>query len=417
MLTDTTAVAAAPTIPARIERGLVWLLLIIALVLSTGLGFITSYAFLGVVVLAAAFLLTRRGVDWRPGPMAWVLIGVYATLQALFLITANDQRDALAAANFIALLLFWPLAVLLARHAATGNAERVAQLALVGVAIGFVSSVVEIFVFNLDRAGHVANNDPIRLANTTVILGFFSAVMMAPYATGAKRWVYLLAGPVLAFATVMLTGTRIAMVAFPIMAFVSIILITRRRWLGIAIAAAVLVVLVIVGIVNPFGDARLALLLSSVTDVIGGQTDADEAVSIRLMLWEAGWKVLQQSPIVGVGWGNMMELVMPQLPESVPRIFTHLHNEALNFAVFGGVVGVALFLVLIAAPLVVALRSPRDSQYAARLHSISILIVAYVVMGLTDTMLSFELHTALYVGFVAIVLHYCRDPASQVSRS
>ena len=37
------------------------------------------------------------------------------------------------------------------------------------------------------------------------------------------------------------------------------------------------------------------------------------------------------------------------------------------------------------------------------------LVTCYVVMGLTDTMIAFEMNTMLYVVLVAALLHFCRD--------
>jgi hypothetical protein len=68
------------------------------------------------------------------------------------------------------------------------------------------------------------------------------------------------------------------------------------------------------------------------------------------------------------------------------------------------------------------LRSPRDSLFGARLYGIVILITSYFGLGLADVMLGFETHTALYVGWAAVLLAFCRDgnvakaPASVPSR-
>ena len=151
------------------------------------------------------------------------------------------------------------------------------------------------------------------------------------------------------------------------------------------------------------GMARLAFAT--------GAPVADHAMAVRFKLYEAGWQAFEQSPLFGHGWARLMSSVEPFLAgaDKTYAKLPHLHNEVLNFAVFGGVAGVAIYLVLIAMPIIIALRSRRDGQYRARLAGTGILALGYVVMGLPDTMLSFDLHTALYVALVATLLGYCRD--------
>ena len=107
-----------------------------------------------------------------------------------------------------------------------------------------------------------------------------------------------------------------------------------------------------------------------------------------------------------------MQVIVPYVDETQRWVLglPHLHNEILQFAISGGLVAVAVCLSLLAAPIVIALRSSADSQRPARVNSTIVLTVAYVAMGTTDTMIGFELHTALYVALTAIILAWCRDP-------
>ena len=69
----------------------------------------------------------------------------------------------------------------------------------------------------------------------------------------------------------------------------------------------------------------------------------------------------------------------------------------------------ALYLVLIVVPPVLVIASPVDGQKAQRSLGVGTLVTCYVVMGLTDTMIAFEMNTMLYVVLVAALLHFCRD--------
>mgnify|MGYP006204784839 CR=1 FL=1 len=69
------------------------------------------------------------------------------------------------------------------------------------------------------------------------------------------------------------------------------------------------------------------------------------------------------------------------------------------------------WFLLLAAPLVAAWRSPRDSQRLVRLYGGAVLVAGYAGAGLTDLMFGFEFHTALYVVLAAVLIGYCRDRA------
>jgi O-antigen ligase len=391
------------------ERLLLGSVFAVTLVLTCVLGLITSYLLVVLAAIAAGYyLLHGRGAGWVFDAPAKLFLAAFLVLAALFALTARGSADMVFTLNFTAFLVYAPLATLFARNAGPNNARNLAWLALSGVAVGCAASAVEVYLFGNSRAGDLVS-DPIRLANSAVILGFL-ALMGLVQQKDPLRWVFLL-GPVLALFTVLLTGARIAMLAYPVLVFAAAILLMRRKWLGLLLGLLFVGVLLAAAVSGLFGSGRLASLLTVFNDIASGSTVADNSVRIRLELYEAGWAAFQQSPFIGHGWAQLMTASAEHLAEAdqVHVRLPHLHNELLNFAVAGGLVGVVVYLVLIAMPVVVALRGPRDSQHQARLFGSAILVVAYLVMGLTDTMLSFELHTALYVAYTAILLSYCRD--------
>ena len=103
------------------------------------------------------------------------------------------------------------------------------------------------------------------------------------------------------------------------------------------------------------------------------------------------------------------------LPDVDPLYLEHakalpqLHNDVVNFAVAGGVVGVAVYLLIVFTPLVAALRSPADRYRAARVYATAGLAIVYVCGGLTDLMFGHEFHTALFVMLNAIVFGVYRE--------
>ncbi len=391
----------------RFERGLRWTLLAATLGLACLTGFATSYVLLLLAVVAAGFFFSRR-IGMGFGAPARLFLAAFIGVGILFALSARQPADVLFSVNFIAFLAYAPMATLFDRAAAPENTETVARLALAGTALGCAISLIEVFVLDAGRAGQFIT-DTIRLGDTAVLLGFLSLIGTVRR-SGHGRWLYLL-GPVLALIVVLLTGARGAMLAFPVLALAAVLFIVRNKSIAAAAGAAALALLVGAALAGVFGSARLDSMIDIFRSLATGVPVGDEAVRIRIELYKAGWAAFQESPLIGHGWARLMTSVEPYLAEAdrVHATLPHLHNEVLNFAVFGGIGGIAIYVMLIAMPVVLSLRSPRDSQYRARLFGSIMLVLGYVVMGLPDTMLSFELHTALYVALTAILLAFCRD--------
>jgi O-antigen ligase len=202
------------------------------------------------------------------------------------------------------------------------------------------------------------------------------------------------------------------MVAFPIVAAVALLTAVPAR-ARLPLLALLVVVVVATGFaVMNSGHARFVSLIETVNQLAAGIPVTDNSVRIRIELYDGAWRAFLQSPLIGHGWRHMMPSVIALIPEADRAYVSglpHLHNDVLNFMVFGGLVGLALYVTLLALPLVLALRSPADSQKRQRVMGVIVLVASYISMGLTDTMLSFELHTMLYVALTAILLRFCRD--------
>lgn len=399
--------------PSRFERLLVVAALGTILVVTPVLGLLTTYAIVFVALIFAIRNLARGGrARWNLREPGKTFLAAFAALVLLFSVTARQPADVLFALNFVVFVFFVPLATLFDRNAAPSNSTLVAWLALAGAGVACAASLFEIFGLGHDRAGSVFS-DYIRFANTAVILGFI-ALIGTIQKQGRSRWVFLL-GPALALVVVLLTGARIAMLAYPALALAATVLLVRHKAAALLLGGLFVLALVMVGASGWLGSARIESLFRVISDIAAGKDVADEAVRIRLELYRAGWAAFREAPLLGHGWARLLGAPAGYLAESdqVHATLPHLHNEMLNFAVAGGLAGVIVYLGLLLAPLIAALRSVRDSQYGARLAGTWLLVVAYVVMGLTDTMISFELHTALYVGFTAILIAFCRDRPSQ----
>lgn len=393
----------------RIDRIAVWGILVLTLALSVVLGLITPYllAVLGVILLFARATDGTLGRAIAPAPLT--LLGIVAVLFACFAVTAKQAGDLLFIFNFVALILFGPIYLTLSENRPANGAVIVARLALLGALLSVVVMLVRIGYMG-GRRSDAGLIGVIVLANTAVLLGFLS-LLGAAADRGLRRVVYLL-GPVAGVAAEILTSSRGPLLAIGPLAIAAAIFLARSlriNWwfvtagLIAALAGTVLWVMSLGG--------RMAKLPGIFYAMLSGDFVRDRTAEFRLDLYQAGWKAFQESPIIGHGWARIMAAAAPHLKNAQLAKLPQLHNDFLDFAVAAGVVGIACYVALLAAPIALGLLSPRDSQRRVRLYGCTVLSIAYFFDGLTDLMFGFEFHTALYAAILAILLGFCRDRA------
>lgn len=399
-----------------VERATAILILALVLVVSPVLGLITPYlvALLGIALWIVALARRRLLAAYAELP-AQLLLAAFLVLGVLFALTADAPSDALRAFNFIMLLLFGPVVLLLSRQAGPGSAKHVAALAAAGVALGLLSILWDLLVNGADRPRGF-NIGPIVLSNGLLAMGFLA--LGAALVTSGRRNLLYAAVPVAAILATVLTGSRGPLLSVAPLLLLSLIwfwLVRFRSSPRIALLAlAALSAAAAIGFV--LFQGRAATMLEILQQLASGTAVVDETTRIRLVLYEAGWQAFLESPWIGHGWANMMQAAAAHLPpqDLVQARYPQLHNDLLNFAVAGGVVGILCYLVILATPLIGALASPRDSLRNFRLYGAGVLVITYFFGGLTDLMFGFEFHTMLFVMLTAILLGYCRErpPAS-----
>jgi O-antigen ligase len=359
------------------------------------------------IVLLILLLVQRRLITAYREPLAVLFLIAYLALGICFAITAESPRDVLSVANFTLLLLAGPILWSLTEGSEAGNARIVARLALIGAAVALVVVLISMLL-GTERSAPITLG-PIRLANTAVILGFLSLIGWFTD-EGRRRFLYLL-GPLLGLLVTIVTESRGPLLAFALLVPTALVFVIRkldRRRALLVIGGVMIAVIAVVGVVALQG--RLGSVLRIPGALLSGE-GVDGTTRARLVFYDTGLKAFLESPWIGHGWNDIMSAVQPFLSERQQGLirFKHLHNDPLDFAVAAGFAGIAIYLLLLATPIVAALRSPNDSQREARIFGVAMLVVGYIGAGMTDLMFGFEFHTAVYVCLGAIVIGYCRD--------
>lgn len=371
------------------------------------------FALLSPSVLAAFQLRSRNPID--------LLFVIAAALPSIaFLFTSEAPGDLLFAFNFVPLLLALPMRWQLERFARLDSALLIGRLSLAGAAVAVIVSVVQVLVLGYERAGPPLMS-AFHFADTAMLLGFAALVgMFAP--GGNRRWLYLL-GPVLGILAALLSGTRGALIAAPVLGFIALAFAlalapARRRATTLIVAVAVAVAAaVLVFMAAKLGFTRAIDGFSVTQNVIAGDA-VDQSTRERLtMLW-GGYQAFLHAPLFGYGWPDMVPAILPYVPGSeIERMLTfrQLHNGLLSFAVGAGIPGVISFLILSVAPVLAVLKTPRDELFVSRLYLAVTLCAAYAVFQLTIIMIGFEFHTVQYAFMTVVILGFVRAPGRVVA--
>ena len=398
---------------AKLAVAVLWALLVLPLALSPLIGLFTPYlALLVIIPLFAATLVRSDRLSAWSSYDARALLVVFAGLAVLFAITADSVSDDLRAFNFTMLLAYGPIALFLERRPTREPVTLTAVLASIGVIIGLVEVLIGLLTNQQPRPAG-PNIGPIVLSNALLALGFV-ALGGALVRRDRMGLLFLLA-PVLSILATILTGSRGPLLSVPFAIVTAAVFFWRERFgrsIRAAVAGAAVLIVVLAGGAIAALQGRAGSLLAIIGAASDGGAIVDESTRQRLVLYRAGWQSFLQSPWVGHGWGNLMQSIQPFLPPADAGLTTwlpQLHNDVLNFAVGAGVIGVALYVVIISTPIIAAALGPRDSLRPFRLYAATVLTIVYVGGGLTDLMFGFEFHTYLFAMLVAIVLHFCRD--------
>ncbi len=100
--------------------------------------------------------------------------------------------------------------------------------------------------------------------------------------------------------------------------------------------------------------------------------------------WTCGFR--RQPAVIGYGPQNATAEVRRRAAQAgmpVPG-HTHLHNEFINTAVARGLFGLVALLLLLAAPVISAVSSPRDSRFGERVGFAVLLSGGYAIFGMTN---------------------------------
>lgn len=363
-----------------------------------------------IIAIVVGFGLKDAGLSLRyPATLLPLIGGALMVCASLF--TALSWFHVVVAFFFAVLYLTGPVTAAFLRLAHRITPGMVGLLATLGTLGGLGVALYDTFVRGIDRAGYSVNN-PIHFADLALTLGFVA--LAGAFSPRILVRVICLLAPVIAIATVYLSGSRGPMVAALPMAFVAVALFvfwSRRRALFVIIGLVLLAIAV--GVFFALRDVPLNQLgaLGRVLELLQSERPRDRSTSVRLDLYIAAYNAFLASPIFGYGLIGFAAKVVAFPPLSGAHVaFDHLHNDLADFAVAGGVMGILAYGLFLAAPVVEAIRAPRGRNRRIAVLLSTTICVGYAGMGATNAMLGVMSQTLLYAVVLALVAYFARLP-------
>ena len=169
---------------------------------------------------------------------------------------------------------------------------------------------------------------------------------------------------VLALFSSFFTGSRSGAIAFGVV-IVASVLFAGRKWRGrVFLAAAATAV---IAVMSFFAFAPEAIK-QRVTQTAPGQVQATDG---RGTIWQVGWRMVEAHPIHGVGLGSFQTssihyVLQPGTLERSDQVIDTpkvAHNIFLQVLAEEGIIGLALFLAVLAFPIGCALRAARNFSW------------------------------------------------------
>jgi O-antigen ligase len=180
----------------------------------------------------------------------------------------------------------------------------------------------------------------------SIALGLLVVVLFAR--RGWRRWVTIAWGAVLVAMSLSVTGLALSMVIVSGIGWYRAYTTRRGRMSTAFLVASVALGTMVIGCT--------ALLFPWFIGLYG----KDVTLSGRTEIWAAVWKRVLDHPIVGHGmggaWVNFGEEPTSGMVRDVGFYFSHAHNGLLEITFMLGIVGAALWLILLFSTLVLALR-------------------------------------------------------------
>jgi O-antigen ligase len=359
---------------------------------------------LSVSVLWALISLATRRFEFKMTQsdrlLAWSMTAFVAAILFTGLIAENPTK-ALRSVWLIPFLAPWVMIPRMRAAPTSGYLTIYFLGAAVGTIAALVAATIEMWM-GASRPEAGAGNAAILSMMFLFLTG--CAGLAITDTRPLRRWLAL-AGVLAGVLGVVVSQTRGVFIALPLTALLLLIyapkawfsILLRPVSLGLFAACAAILAATWTSVAN-----RIAETIHELTQVADSGHSAN--IGERLYLYEASYQAILNSPIWGYGIQNRMTSIIPYYDGDRAAGFSHPHNGFLASALDGGLIALSALVAMLAMPIIIAARAPRDdANYRQRLFMALILVSSYVVVGQTQIMFKHDIMDAFFI-FASIMI-------------
>ena len=207
---------------------------------------------------------------------------------------------------------------------------------------------------------------------------------------------------------VIMTGTRAMWLALLLVPLLGLFtqLSPKRILPGLAVLIVVFGGLTaLLAVSSQTFETRIGDVVSDVDAIAEG--DLSGSLGQRVRLYEAGYALMLERPLLGYGAGNDREAMARKTLElgGESIAFSHAHNAALTTMLRSGLLGLVALAALVIVPVVAAFRARKDEVGKAGFFILNGVMIVYLCSGLVGLMLSHDIHDAVFVSALCFSLY------------
>jgi len=365
---------------------------------------IYAYAPAAVLLLALASFRWKQLVRNVDRPTRWFIAAMVAhfAIQAL-LVTGHG--DNVSDYDLISRFLLAIPVLLFVSHYAPGPGWIFSAAAVGGIGAGGYALYAEL-ALSIHRTE--AFDNPIHFgvgAMTSVLI----SLAALPWAWEQRwRWFWialLLGGAAGGLAASLLSETRSVWLALPFASLVSLwwgrhgLLARPKRML------AVVVLVAIAGLAVTSSQIVKTRYDQAVQEVVGyfEKGHGHTSVGARLDMWKGGWIAFSTHPLTGIGAKGYdrleTKLVDTGVIDPYPATFRHLHNQFVDYAAKGGLLGLASYVFLLVVFFRVFYRFSKSEDPGLRSLGLAgaLLLVGHIVFNQTQSLLERNIGVMMFL--------------------
>ena len=384
-----------------------------------------SIIFPSITALASLLLSGLGAVYLLSNPMCWVIrypgikprpeVALYALLAYAFVIfPLNIVQNERWGAYHVILAIFLIMPAYAAFRAYQVSSQWLWRGAALGAFSAFCVALVDVFVFDLDRAGD--NINPIPFGNIALVLAVAAllGIRHIEY-TKMRSWLVSVqvVGAIGGVGASLLSGTKGSWPALLMVAYVAYRLsIKKLSSSACYLILGVLMLFIAVLTLQPQVSVvpRIKSSITAVEQWLATDHVSDISIGHRLEMWKFGLAVAGEKPLLGFGKPGMIErkneaIEVGASDQSIGQYVT-LHNEFLNMWVTKGLLGVLVLCAVYAGAFRVFWGHRQSPNLEIRTISYMgiCLVLMYLTFGLWEVAFQLNIYRNTYLFWMISLL-------------